>query len=253
MGVLDGKVAIVTGAGQGIGRGISLAMAKEGASIGVVEVNPETAKRTAEEVQAAGSQAVAIECDVRRYQNCERAVAGVVNAFGGVDVLVNNAAWGPVKPLLETTDEDMILAFEVSVMATLWFMQRCQPHLKARGGGSIINFGSAAGTSGLANQAAYAVAKESVRALSTVAAREWGRYGITVNTICPFAASPSQQEWATQNPRAYEAFLAATPLRRVGDCEEDIGRVAVFLAGPSARYLTACTLMVDGGGGYYRM
>lgn len=253
MGILDGKIAIVTGAGQGIGRGVSLAMAKEGASIGVVEVNPETAERTAKEVEAAGGPAIAIECDVRQRQNCERAVAGVVKAFGGVDILVNNAGWGPVKPMLDTSDEDMNNAFAVSVMATLWFMQLCQPHLKARRGGSIINFGSAAGTSGLANHAAYAVAKEGVRALSTVAAREWGRYGITVNTICPFAASPSQQEWAAEHPRMYEAFLATNPLGRAGDCEEDIGRVAVFLASHSARYLTACTLMVDGGGGYYRI
>jgi NAD(P)-dependent dehydrogenase (short-subunit alcohol dehydrogenase family) len=253
MGVLDGKVAIVTGAGQGIGRGISLAMAKEGATIGVVEVNPESAERTAKEVEAAGSQAMAIECDVRQNESCERAVAEVVDAFGGVDILVNNAGWGPVKPMLDTTDEDMHHAFEVSVMATLHFMQLCQPYLEARGGGSIINFGSAAGTSGLSNHAAYAAAKEGVRALSTVAAREWGRFGITVNTICPFAASPSQQEWATQHPRMYEGFLAMNPLGRAGDCEEDVGRVAVFLASPSARYLTACTLMVDGGGGYYRM
>lgn len=253
MGVLEGRLAIVTGAGQGIGRGVALAMAKEGASIGVVEIDPDKAERTTEEIAAVGSGAEAIICDVRKRDECDAAVARMVEEFGGVDVLVNNAGWGAVKPLLETTDEDMRLAFDVAVMATLSFMQVCHPHMKARGGGSIINFGSGAGTAGLANQGAYAVAKEGVRALTIVAAREWGRDGITVNTICPFASSPSQQEWAEQNPRWHQGFLASNPLGRTGDCEEDIGAVAVFLASPAARYMTACTLSVDGGGGSYRM
>ena len=253
MGVLDGKLAIVTGGGQGIGRGIALAMSKAGAAIGVVEVDPDTAERTTSEIAATGCRAEAIVCDVRQRDQCEAAVARMIEVFGGVDILVNNAGWGVVKPLLETTDEDMRRAFDVAVMGTLWFMQLCHPHMRARGNASIINFGSGAGTAGLANQGAYAVAKEGVRALTTVAAREWGRGGITVNTICPFASSPSQQEWAEQNPRWHQGFLASNPLGRAGDCEEDIGAVAVFLASQAARYMTACTLAVDGGGGSYRM
>jgi NAD(P)-dependent dehydrogenase (short-subunit alcohol dehydrogenase family) len=124
--------------------------------------------------------------------------------------------------------------------------------LVARGGGSIINLASGAGTQGLPGEGPYAAAKEGVRGLSRVAANEWGPEGIRVNVICPFANSPGMVAWSKIDPKGYEATLRQIPLRRVGDCEEDIGRAAVFLASDDSAYVTGQTLMVDGGMGVFR-
>jgi NAD(P)-dependent dehydrogenase (short-subunit alcohol dehydrogenase family) len=253
LGTLDGKVAIVTGAGRGIGRGIALAFAKAGADIAVVEKDPETAAQTAHEVRALGRRGEAIIGTVRERQACETAVRQTLDALGGIDILVNNANEARASiPFVDHTDEDVIIAWESGVMATFWLMRACFPHLVARGGGSVINLGSAAGTEGLAGFAGYAAAKEGIRALTKVAAREWGPHGIRVNTICPWANSPGVQRWAEGQPDLFRAFIDRVPLGRLGDCEADIGAVAVFLASDGAAYVTGQTLFVDGGSGGYR-
>jgi len=253
MARLAGKAALVTGAGQGIGRGIALAMAREGADVAVVERNPETADSTAEELRGLDVRAVAIPCDVRARANCEQAVETTLKELGGIDVLVNNAGWSKsgVK-LMDVDDEQFVRTFEINTLATFWFMQLCQPHLVARGGGSIINFASGAGTSGLPGEGPYAAAKEAIRGLSRVAANEWGPKGIRVNVICPFARSPGMVAWSEMDPKGYEATIARIPLRRAGDCETDIGGVAVFLASDDSAYVTGQTMMVDGGMGSFR-
>ena len=220
MSRLTGKVALITGAGQGIGRGIALAMAREGADVAVVERNPETAETTAEELRGLGlvsaeelrgldARAVAIPCDVSVRSSCEQAVETTLKELGGIDVLVNNAGWSPSGvPLMKIDDEQFVRTFEINTLATFWFMQLCQPHLIARGGGSIINFGSGAGTSGLPGEGPYAAAKEAIRGLSRVAANEWGPKGIRVNVICPFARSPGMVAWSEMDPKGYEATIS---------------------------------------------
>lgn len=253
MGKLEGRVAIVTGAGRGIGRGAAIALAREGAAVAILEIDPETATAAAAEIEKLGARAVAIPCDVCTRGACEAAVARTVNVLGAIDVLVNNATQTrPDVSLLDHKDEEMTMAWHVNVMATFWLMQACHPHLLGRGGGSIINFGSSAGTSGMIGFAAYAAAKEGVRALTRVAAREWGPDGIRVNVVCPFASSPGVEGWAKADPARFAAVLKGVPLRRVGDCESDVGRVVAFLASDDARYITAQTLMVDGGAGSFR-
>ena len=254
MGQLDGKVALITGAGRGIGRGIARAMAREGAAVAVQELDAERAREAADEVAALSPLgAIAIGGDIGTRAVCERAVAETVEAFGGLDILVNNAAGNaPRAPLVELEDEVFDLSWRVCVMGTVWCMQAAHPHLVARGGGSIINFGSASATAGRPTQAAYSAAKEGVRALTRVAANEWGEAGITVNTICPFAASEGMLAWAENQPGGVEAATAHIPLRRLGDPEHDVGRIAVFLASDAARYVTAQTMWVDGGSGMVR-
>ena len=137
-------------------------------------------------------------------------------------------------------------------MGDLLTMQAAHPHLVARGGGSIINFASNSGTIGLETQGAYAAAKEGIRGLTRVASREWGPDGIRVNVICPFANSPGMVAWAEGDPKSYEARIQTIPLRRVGDCEDDVGRVACFLASEDAAYVTGQTMFVDGGSGSVR-
>jgi NAD(P)-dependent dehydrogenase (short-subunit alcohol dehydrogenase family) len=250
---LAGRIALVTGAGQGIGRGIAHALAREGADVAVVERQAETAASTAKEVEALGVRSLAIPCDVGRREACEQAVARAVAALGGLDVLVNNAGWSRSSvPLLEVDDEQMDRTLRVNLLASFWMMQAAHPHLVLRGGGSIINFGSGAGTGGLPGEGPYAAAKEAIRGLSRVAANEWGPQGIRVNVICPFANSPGMQQWSEMDRAGYEALLRRIPLRRVGDCEDDVGRTAVFLASDDSAYLTGQTLMLDGGMGSFR-
>ncbi len=247
MGRLDGRVAIVTGAAQGIGRGAALALAREGAHLALVDRQEAACRQTAGEVAATGARAMALACDVSRREQVREAVAAVVAQFGTVDIVVNAAqAMRPDVLLADTTDEDMALALGSGLMGTLYFMQECFPLLRERGG-KIINFGSAAGLEGAPGWAAYAAAKEAIRAITRVACHEWARYRINVNVVCPLAVNPYWEQRAQTRPQMVQGMLAAVPLRRFGDAERDIGRAVVFLAGSDSDYITGQTLMVDGG------
>lgn len=253
MGRLDDKIALITGAGRGVGRGIALAMAKEGADIAVVEIDAENASRTAREVEEIGRRSVAIVADIGTRAECERSVAEAVAALGGLDVLVNNAAINAqIAPLLEIEDDAFRRTMDVCAMGTFWCMQAAHPHLLARGGGSIVNFGSGAGTSGMPGQFPYAAAKEAIRGMTRVAANEWGPQNIRVNSVCPLATSEGMMGWAKTQPEQYARYEKGIPLRRVGDCEDDIGRTVVYLASEDAHYVTGNTLFVDGGLGSTR-
>jgi NAD(P)-dependent dehydrogenase (short-subunit alcohol dehydrogenase family) len=249
---LSGMSAIITGC-RGIGRGIALAYANSGARVALVDKDATTAQGTAEEVRAAGADALPITGDVRLRADCERAVAETVDTLGGVDILVNCAIETGAGRLVDHTDEDFKSAWESGVLAAFRMMQLCYPYLRvAAPRSSVINFGSAAGTEGHAGLAAYAATKEAIRALSVVAAREWGPEGIRVNVIVPFANSPGMLSWAQAEPELHRATLARTPLQRAAETETDIGAVAVFLASEMGRYITANTIMADGGGSMFR-
>lgn len=245
---LAGKTALVTGAGQGIGRGIALAMAAEGAAVAVVELDERSGSRTAAEIEKLGGRALAVRCDVRVRAEVQAAVAAVVAEFGALDVLVNNACAAATDvPLVDVSDDDMALAWQSGVLGSLYLMQSCHPHLRGRKS-SVLNVGSIAGVQGMAGCAAYGPAKEAIRSLTKVAAREWGPEGIRVNCLCPNADSPARRRWREEHPEiAAGAEIENIPLGRVGDCERDIGGAAVFLATAEARYITGHTLMVDGG------
>jgi NAD(P)-dependent dehydrogenase (short-subunit alcohol dehydrogenase family) len=247
--VLEGKAALVTGAGRGVGRGIAVALAKAGADIVVLELDPDTGARTAQEIEALGVGAIAVAGDVRQRADCEAAVAAAVDRFGGVDVLVNNAQQVPTGPLDACTDDDMYAAWESGALAAFRLMQLCHPLMRARGGGAIVNLGSGAGTQGLAGLGAYAVAKEGIRALTKVAMLEWGIDNVRVNTICPWARS---DYWDGLEERDRAARLRRNPLRRIAEPEADIGGVVVFLASDAGSYVTGQTIHVDGGNMAFR-
>jgi len=247
MGNLGGKVAIVTGAGRNVGRGIALALGSAGADVAVLEINADAGEETAALVRERGARAIAIGCDVTDAAACASAVARTVDELGGVDILVNNAQrTRPWISFLETTDEDMRQSWESGTLASFRLMKLCHPHLVARGGGSIVNFGSSAGTVGMPGFTPYASAKEAIRALTKVAAQEWGHDGITVNTICPAAF-----EGGATPPYMTDEQLQERPIPRMGHPEHDIGAAVVYLAG-DGRYVTGQTLMVDGGAGCFR-
>jgi NAD(P)-dependent dehydrogenase (short-subunit alcohol dehydrogenase family) len=246
MGKLDGQVAIVTGAGQGVGRGIALALAKESACVAIIGRTLEKCARTADEIKAFGGKAIALACDVSKRDQVDAVVAQVIEACGKIDILVNNAhASRPLVPLAETTDKDMAVAMK-GLNGTLYFMQACYPHLKDRGG-RVINLGSISGLRADAGFAAYAVAKEGIRAMSRVAAREWGVHGITVNVVCPFSDSPGVDYMIAADPDFIPALTQSTVMGRLGSSEKDVGRTVAFLCSPDASYITGQTINVDGG------
>jgi NAD(P)-dependent dehydrogenase (short-subunit alcohol dehydrogenase family) len=254
MSKLDGRVALVTGAGRGIGRGVALALAEEGASVLVVDIDEASARETGSILEAQGARVRALRADVGRRADCEASVAASVETFGGLDIVVNNAAWTPTPGLriLDFDDATFARVLETNLWATFWCMQAAHPHLAHRGTGSIINFASGSGTRGNETQGAYAAAKEGIRGLSRVASREWGPDGIRVNVVCPFANSPGMIEWSKLDPPAFEATVDQIPLRRIGDCHDDVGRVVAFLASDDAAYVTGQTMWVDGGSGSVR-
>lgn len=242
---LEGKVALVTGAGQGVGRGIALALAKRGATLAVSGRTQSKIDAVAAEI---GGDARAFACDVKDAPSVAETVTAVADAFGGVDILVNNAQEVPLGPLHAVTDEAFKAGFDSGPLATFRFMKACHPHMKARGGGVIVNLASSAAIRwDMANYGAYAAVKQAIRSLSRAAAAEWGTDGIRVLTIAPHAKSPGLAHWIENNPEEAEAFFRTIPLRRVGECETDIGEAVAALCGPEFGYLTGATIPLDGG------
>jgi NAD(P)-dependent dehydrogenase (short-subunit alcohol dehydrogenase family) len=245
---VGGRVVIVTGAGQGIGRGIALHLGRNGASVVVAEWKEHRATRTVEELAALGAPALAVACDVSSKEQVEAMVADAVERFGRVDALVNNAqTFRPQAPLATVDEEDVDVFYDSGVKGTLWGMQAVYPHMQQQAWGRIVNVASAAGITGMPGYGAYNASKEAIRALTRTAAREWGRDGVIVNCICPGAASKRGQEAAARNDDAHREFMRDHPIGRQGDPEDDIAPVVLFLCSDACRYLTGQTLMVDGG------
>ena len=250
---LTGRAALVTGAGQGIGRACALALARAGADVCVTDQNTEPGESCAAEIRALGRRAHFVDGDIGVRADCDRIVSEAVDALGGLQVLVNNAAWAQVGvPIADTSDELYARTLDVCMTSVFWMSRAAYPHLKATGNASVINFASNAGTEGMPMNAPYAAAKEAIRGFTRSAAREWGSDGIRVNCVRPIAASPSTAKFLEDNPAIAKAQIAQIPLGRVGDCEDDVAPVVVFLASDESRFLTAVTLPVDGGGGMER-
>jgi len=248
MSSLSGKVAIITGAGQGVGQGIAYALAKAGAAVVVSGRTEAKLRTTVDTIVSAGGRALPVVADVNNADDLRALVATTVAQFGGIDILVNNAQEVPLGPLLAVTDDAFTRGFTSGPLATLRLMKLCHPHLKARGGGSIINLITAAAVRwDMSNYGAYGAVKQATRTLTRAAACEWGRDNIRVNNIAPHALSPGMQGWIKANPEESAAFIATIPLGRLGDCEQDIGRAVLLLVSPEASYLTGATIPLDGG------
>ncbi|MDB5394472.1 MAG: putative oxidoreductase [Rhodospirillales bacterium] len=252
MGTLDGKVAIVTGAGQGVGQGIALALAREGAAIVAAGRTEAKVVRTCEKISAFGGRSLPVLCDICRPADIQMTIERTLSTFGGIDILVNNAQIVH-NDLLDNLDDDQFAeVFDSGPFATFRFMKAVKPHMKARGGGNIINLA----TSGAVRWDAkgygvYAAAKQAIRSLSRAAAHEWAADGIRVNTIAPIAMTPALEGWIAGDPEGSNAFLNSIPMGRIGDPEQDIGRAVVFLVGPDAGYVTALTMPLDGGQAFF--
>ena len=248
--LLDGKVAIVTGAGQGVGMGAAWALAEAGALVVVTNRTVSKAERVAEAINSAGHRADALECDVRQPKHVESVVATTLNRHRGIDIVVNAADDQRLVTFMEISEEDMLAGYETGVLGALRFMHASVPHMEERGGGTFVNICSGAGPLATAGLGPYAATKEALRTLSRVAAVELGPRGIRVNVVCPIAWAPSFEQWTKDEPAAFAELIESMPLRRIGDPVIDVGRAIVFLCGPDSGYVTGATLMVDGGATY---
>lgn len=247
--VLEGKVALVTGAGQGVGQGIALALASQGARIAVSGRTLAKLEDSSKLIRARGAEAIALQCDVKDSQSLEDSVSKVVEHFGTVDILVNNAQEVPLGDLHSITDDAFAAAWQSGPQATLRLMKLCHPHLK--GGGCIVNLASTAAKRWDASgYGAYAAVKEAIRALSRAAACEWALDGIRTNVILPHASSPGLKWWIENCPEEAAEFIASIPMQRVGDCEQDIGSFVAMLCSDACAYVNGQSIAVDGGQAY---
>ena len=242
-GALAGKVALVTGAGAGIGEGIARRFADEGAHVVVAERDADSGAAIAEAVGG-----VFISTDVTVRDQVENAVATAVSEYGSIDIVVNNAWGGGALGRVENkTDEQLAHGIAVGYYGPYWAMRAAFPHMKERGWGRVVNLCSLNGVNAHIGSLEYNAAKEALRTLTRTAAREWAPTGVTVNALCPAAKSQAFFRAIGDYPELEAMADAANPMGRMGDPYDDIAPVAVFLAGEGSRYLTGNTLFVDGG------
>lgn len=249
---LAGKVAFITGAGQGVGQGIARSLAKRGATIACAGRTLEKCEKSCSDIEADfGTRALPLRCDVANNEDLEASIARSAEELGGIDILVNNAVGTSLGPLLEQTEEKILQAFRVGPIATLKAMQLCHPLMKKAGGGSIINLASTAAKRwDMSTFGVYAAEKEAIRALTRTAASEWGGDNIRANCVLPHAKSPALKWWIENYAEEAAAFIKTIPMQRIGECEEDIGEFVAMLCSPESRYVNGQSIAVDGGQAY---
>lgn len=237
-------MAVITGAGDGIGAGLARRFAEEGATVVVAEFNAESGAAVAAEI---GGDFFAV--DVTQRDQVEAMVAHTVSTHGSIDILVNNA-WGGSSGFDRVEHKpDRVIdhGFRMGYYSAFWAMRAAFGHMKANGWGRVVNMCSLNGVNAHIGSLEYNSAKEALRALTRTAAREWADTGVVANVICPGAKSAAFRRVSTANPEIVAAADAANPMGRLGDPYADIAPVALFLASEDARYLTGNTLFVDGG------
>lgn len=241
---LRGRVALVTGAGRGIGRGIALELARAGCRVGVnYMTEPDEAAATVAGIHALGGDAVAIHGDVSMAAAVTAMIARVVAEFGGLDVLVNNAGIQTWKPLLEVTELEWDAVIATNLKGCFLCTQAAARHMKDHGGGSIVNIGSGCNKIAFPNLVAYTASKGGIEMLTKVAAVELGPHAIRVNCVAPGAIENERTQ--AELPDYAGTWGAITPLRRIG-YPDDVARMVAFLAGPHASFISGQTIWVDG-------
>ena len=243
---LEGRIALITGAGSGIGRAIAQAFAGEGAHVYVTDVNGPAAETVAGEIHGAGGQAAALTADVSRGQDVTAMFRSVETAHGRLDVLVNNAGLNVRGDFRHLSDADWVTIREVNLDGVVRVARDGFALLKASGRGSLINIASILAHRGLRQLTAYSATKGAVTALSRGLAVEYAPFGIRVNALCPGFVETALTRRVLRNPHIEKALVESTALKRLGRAEE-IGRAALFLASDDATYVTGAELAVDGG------
>ncbi len=254
---LKGKTVIVTGGASNIGRGICIAFGEEGANVSIVDLDEENANKTAEMVRGKGGQAVVTKADVTKYEDAERVVKNTVEKFGTVDALVNGVGWDDFTPFLDIPVEKYDKYISLNLRHVLYFTRAVLPVMREKGG-AIVNISSDAGRIGEFRESIYSAAKGGVITFSKNIAREFGRYGVRCNSVCPSVTFPPEEDLGKDSmlrgdtvaqlfpPEAREKLAKSYPLRRLGK-PQDIANMVVYLASDRASFVTGQTISVNGG------
>ena len=250
------KVALVTGAGQGIGKAIALRLVKDGFAVAIADYNDATAQAVADEINRGGGQALAVKVDVSKRDQVFAAVEQARKGLGGFDVIVNNAGVAPSTPIEEIREDVIDKVYNINVKGVIWGIQAAVEAFKKEGhGGKIINACSQAGHVGNPERAVYSSSKFAVRGLPQTAARDLAHLGITVNGYCPgivktpmWAEIDRQVSEAAGKPLGYgtQEFAKRITLGRLSE-PEDVAACVSYLAGPDSNYMTGQSLLIDGG------
>jgi len=244
---LDGQVAIVTGGSKGIGLSICQHLAKMGAKVVVSSRKLDVCEQVAAEINADGGEAIAIACNISRKDECESLVKQTVDKWGRLDTFVANAAVNPVfGPMTGLSDDAFNKVMTSNVHSAIWFANAAMPHMVEVGGGSFIIISSIGGLKGSATLGAYGISKAADTGVARALAVEWGPKNIRVNCILPGLVKTDFARVLWEDDKNREVREGRTPLRRIGD-PDDIGGIAAFLAGPTAKFITGQAIVADGG------
>jgi NAD(P)-dependent dehydrogenase (short-subunit alcohol dehydrogenase family) len=246
MNLLQGKCAIVTGAGQGIGRALAKGLADQGAKIVIAELNPDNGATVAKDIEAAGNIARAITTDVSDENSVNKMVAETLRAFGTIDILVNNAAIFPASSVAEMKTDEWESVIRTNLTGTLFCSRAVMPTMKAKKAGRIVNFTSGRALEGSKHGAHYAASKGGIIGFTKSLALELAPHGITVNSICPGAIDTPQPKAHVKSEAEFYAKAAKIPVGRVGQPEDLVGPV-LFLASDWSNYVTGQMIVVNGG------
>lgn len=242
------RTALVTGASYGIGAAISIALARDGYDVAVSELKPEALDETVVKIKAAGGGAVPLALDVRSQASIEEGMRRVLNAFGKLDLLVNNAGVPLLKPVLDVTREEWNGVMEVNLAGTFFMSQQMGKHLIGTGRrGSILSIASTHGVVGVPNVSVYGISKAGISQMTRMLAIEWADHGIRVNAIAPGTTETrTRAQSLSADPVRRKTLLARIPCGRFCT-EEEVAGLASYLASPQADYITGQTLLLDGG------
>lgn len=243
---LEGKVAVITGGGQGLGRAYAIEFAKQGADIVINDVNAENADSVAKEVEALGRKAITVILSVETREGAQQIIDTAIEKLGKVDILVNNAGITRTAMLHKMTEEEWDQVIKVNLTGVYNCLRAVAPHMIERKYGKIINVTSAAGIRGTIGQISYGAAKSGVIGITKSSAKELARHGINVNAVAPGVIETAMTEVIRTKEKFRDKYTAEIPLSRFGQPEE-VAKVAAFLASDDAAYMTGQILSVDGG------
>lgn len=248
MGILEGRVAIVTGASSGVGRGCALRFAEEGATVVACARRTEKLQELVSGIQAKGGKAIAVACDVSREEDIDNVVNATIKEFGRVDILANIAQGAMEDPtfLMDVTAQRALNSFITGPVQSLLFMQKCFPYMKKQGYGRIINCASHSCILGLPGFSAYEMAKGAIMALTRNASQEWAKFGIVTNVFLPVVWTEAY-DMSPQGKAAAEMLKAQIPVGRLGKPYEDCSPVVAFMASEGAGYMNGQAIGIDGG------